>query len=276
MSLLNPGDEAIIYEPAWVSYPEQVKLCYGVPVNVPYSETVFDFEKYITDKTRVIIINNPQNPSGKVFSLEELSHLYRLAQKHHLVILSDEAYSDFLMDPREFISIGKLDTEKDCSVICNSISKNYGISGWRLGYSIANAELTNEILKVNQHLITCPATILEYYIARHFDQILEITKPQIRKTVKNRQKLACYMDDIGLRYLPGTATFYFFVSIEGSSLTSEEFCTELLLEHHISTVPGIGYGASCDKFIRVSVGTESMPRIKYGLNMVKSLIDRTS
>lgn len=276
MAVLNPGDEAIIHEPAWVSYPEQVKLCYGVPVRVPYDEDVFNFERYITNRTRLIIINNPNNPTGKVFSVEELSHLYKLAEKYNLFILSDEAYSDFLLDEEKFVSLGNLDREKRHTIICNSISKNYGISGWRLGYVITNADLINQILKVNQHLITCPATILEHYIARHFYDIIRITKPQISALVKKRLEVSRYMSKIGLKHLPGTATFYFFVSTAPSSLSSEEFCTRLLNEHHISTVPGLGYGDSCDKFIRVSVGTESMQRIAAALDMIKALIDSTS
>ena len=233
MSILNPADEVLIHEPAWVSYPEQVKLCHAVPVQIPYYVDVFDFEKYITNRTKLIIINNPNNPTGRVFSLEELSHLYRLAERYNLFVLSDEAYSDFVLEEDNFVSLGNLDSEKRHIIICNSISKNYGISGWRLGYVITNADMINQILKINQHLITCPATILEYYIEKHFDEIISITKPQIKSVVLKRKELAVYMDDIGLKYLDGTATFYFFVSIEGSKLDSERFCEILLTQHHV-------------------------------------------
>ena len=93
--------------------------------------------------------------------------------------------------------------------------------------------------------------------------------------MKKRKKLAKYMDDIGLKYLPGTATFYFFVSIDGSSLNSQEFCKKLLFEKHISTCPGIGYGISCDKFIRISIGTDTWERITHGLDTIKELINST-
>ena len=156
------------------------------------------------------------------------------------------------------------------------MSKNYGISGWRIGYVIANVNLIENILKVNQHLITCPATILEYYLVRHFRELLEITKPQIRDVVDKRNRLAEYMGKIGLSYLPGAATFYFFVSIRPSRLGSEEFCTRLLEEELISVVPGIGYGKSCASFIRVSVGTASMEENMCGLRKIKELSERTS
>ena len=275
MSVLNPGDEVIMHEPTWVSYPEQVKLCYAKPVQMPYTDTILDYEKYITDKTKMIVINNPHNPRGKVFTKSELQYLCDLAKANDLYILSDEAYSDFLVDEK-FYSLGLFDHEKSNIIVCNSISKNFGISGWRIGYVFTNEDLINQILKVNQHLITCPATILEYYMAKHFDKIIEITYPQIAAVVRTRRKIAHYMDEIGLHYLPGNATFYFFVSIAPSKLTSEEFCTRLLMEDHISTVPGIGYGQSCDAFIRVSVGTETIDDIKYGISKIKQLLDKTS
>jgi aspartate aminotransferase/aminotransferase len=276
MAILNPKDEVLVYEPAWVSFTEQIRLAYGIPVHIPYDETIYNFEKYITDKTKLIIINNPNNPTGKVYSLEELSYLYQLAKKYKLYVLSDEAYSDFVIDQNEFISFANLDTEKKHTIVINSISKNFGISGWRLGYVITNPNLISELLKINQHLITCPPTILEYYVDKHFDEIISITKPQIKDLTLKRKQITDYINSLSLEFLPGTTTFYFFISISKSKLNSEEFCWKLLQEHHISTVPGIGYGKSCDKFIRVSIGSESIERVKKGLKIITNLISSTS
>lgn len=275
MATLNPGDEVIIPEPFWVSYPEQVKLCYACPVSIPYNVSVYDFEKYITEKTKVIIINNPHNPTGYVYKEDEIKHLLYLSDKYNLYLFSDEAYSEFV-DEDKFISPAKFDREKKHSVVFNSISKNYGISGWRLGYVIANESLINAILKINQHLITCPSTILEYYVEKYFYDILEFTNPQIKAVVRKRKEIAIFMKEIGLAPLEGTSTFYFFVSIAPSALFSEEFCTKLLHEHYIATVPGIGYGQSCDKFIRVSIGAAPIDEIKQGLIKIKELIEETS
>ena len=275
MSIVNIGDEVIIPEPHWVSYTEQVKLCYGKPVTIPIQIPVFDWEKYVNKKTKAIILNNPNNPSGKIYTKDELLFLIDLVKKHKIWLLSDEVYSDFLPENETFISLGSLDKNLEYSIICNSISKNYGISGWRLGYVIANADLINLILKVNQHLITCPATILEYYIAKHFYDIIEITKPQIRKVVEKRKEVAEYMDTLGITYLPGAAAWYFLASIEPSLLNSEDFCMKLLKENHVCTVPGIGYGKSCDKHIRIAIGTEPWDRTTKGLNLIKNLIEET-
>jgi aminotransferase len=275
MSILNPGDEVLYSEPAWVSYPEQIKLCYATPVGIPYQKTPYDYESCITAKTKAIIINNPHNPRGYLFSQKELEHILSVAREHGLWILSDEAYSEFLID-ESFVSLARLDPDKTNAVVFNSMSKNYGISGWRIGYVIGNEKLINNVLKVNQHLITCPATILQWYLARHFDTLLLITKPQIRGVVCKRKQLLEYMDQIGLSQLHGAATFYFFVSLAGSKLSSEEFCTRLLEEEHISVVPGAGYGHSCDRFVRVSVGTASLDENKFGLRKIKELIDKSS
>lgn len=275
MSILNPGDEVIYSEPAWVSYPEQIRLCYATPVGVPYEKSVYDFEAFITPKTKAIVINNPHNPRGQVLGRKELEHILELARRFDLWVLSDEAYSDFLVDG-SFISLGCLDPEKKHAVVFNSMSKNYGISGWRIGYVIADRAVISNVLKVNQHLITCPATILQCYLARNFHQLLEITRPQIRAVVCKRNDLAAYMDQIGLTYLPGSATFYVFVSIAPSRLSSEEFCTRLLQDEHVSVVPGLGYGRSCDAFVRVSVGTASFEENQYGLRKIKELVEKTS
>ena len=276
MAIIDPGDEVIIHEPAWVSYPEQIKLCHGVPVSVPYNETVYNFEKYITNRTKVLIVNNPNNPRGSVLTLDEISHLYKLAEKYKLYILSDEAYSDFVVNKEQFISIGNFDKELKFSIICNSISKNLGISGWRIGYVIANKSLVEHILKLNQHLITCPATILSYYIAEHFYEILAITKPQIASLMSKRRKIVEYVKKIGLSCLDGDTTFYLFLSLGETNLTSDKFCKTLLKKHKICVVPGIGYGVSCDKFVRISIGTESIEKIFSALDEIKKLIIKTS
>jgi aspartate/methionine/tyrosine aminotransferase len=276
MATLSPGDEVLIHEPAWVSYVEQVKLCHAVPVSVPQDRSVFEIDDYLSARTRVIIVNNPNNPRGSVLTQRELEYLQAVAREHDLFLIADETYSDFLLDADRFISCAALDPEKQHTIVCSSLSKNYGMSGWRLGYVIANPLVTDELLKVNQHLMTCPATILQYYVAKHFTELRNITRPQIAQVVQRRHELAAFMSARGMSYLPGDATFYFFVSIEPSALTSEQFCARLLREHRVSVVPGIGYGRSCDRFVRVSVGTESMERTMQGISLINQLIEETA
>jgi len=275
MAILEPGDEVLIQEPAWVSYPEQVRLCHGRPVRIPYDVEIAGYRRFITGRTRAIVVNNPNNPTGRLVSDREWRELHRIAEEHDCFIVSDEAYSDYVLDAADFVSAAAHDPAKAHTIVCNTLSKNYGMSGWRIGYVITNGELLYQILKVNQHLVTCPATVLELYMARHFDEVLGITAPQIREVVEKRAAVARMLDGAGLRYLPGEGTFYLFVSIQGSRLGSEEFCTRLLDERGVSAVPGIGYGDSCNHFIRLSVGSESMERIGRGVERIAELLRET-
>lgn len=276
MATLNPGDEVLIHEPAWVSYTEQVRLCQGRPVCLPYDITIAEYRRFITERTRAIVVNNPNNPTGRLLTAAEWHELHALAERHDLYIISDEAYSDYVLQSDDFISAAAFDPDKAHTIVCNTLSKNYGMSGWRIGYVFTNKDLLFQILKLNQHLITCPATILEWYVARHFEEVLNITAPQIRDVVTKRREVARLLDARGLQYLPGEGTFYLFVSIQESGLGSEQFCTRLLDEHGVSAVPGIGYGPSCDHFIRLSVGSEDMDRIRDGVDRIAQFIDQTA
>jgi aminotransferase len=275
-AILDPGDDVLIPEPAWVSYTEQVRLCHARPVGLPYDTTVSEYERFITDRTRAIVVNNPNNPTGRLLTRGEWEQLHGLAERYGLYLVSDEGYSDYVLDPGAFISAAAFDPAKVHTIVCNTLSKNYGVSGWRLGYVFTDAELLFQILKVNQHLMTCPATILEWYMVRHLQEVCAITAPQIREVVLRRQQVGRLLDHVGLRYLPGDGAFYLFVSIEESRLRSEEFSTRLLEERGVSVVPGIGYGASCDQFIRVSVGGETLERIRTGVERLAQFVRETA
>ncbi|CAB3920858.1 MULTISPECIES: pyridoxal phosphate-dependent aminotransferase [Achromobacter] len=274
MAVLNPGDDVLIPEPMWVSYPEQARLCLANPITIPFPSKISDFERYLTDKTRLLIINNPNNPTGYVYSKRELQYLADLARANDIYLLSDEAYSDFLVND-EFVSAGRLDNTKSHTIVCNSISKNLGISGWRIGYAISNSQLIHQLLKINQHVITCPATNLQHYLVQNFDSLIQTTSPQITHVVKKRAVVAEYLQSQSLEYVTGTAGFYLFVSIAPSLMDSERFALRLLHEHQVCAVPGIGYGPSCDKFIRLSVGSEPLERIYRGIDAIKRLIAET-
>lgn len=275
MAVLNPGDEVLIHEPTWVSYPEQVKLLRGSPVLMPYSLGVRDYGRFITERTKLIVVNNPHNPRGAVLSRSDMEYLLGLARDSGAFLLADEAYSDFVLDG-SFTSFGAIDRDFRNTIVCNSISKNFGISGWRLGYVFSNESLIYEILKINQHIITCPATVLQYYVAKHWADLQVICKPQIVALAEKRRTVESLLKKNGLDCLPGSSTFYFFVSIAPSKLQSEEFATRLLNEEHVAVVPGMGYGMSCDAFVRVSFGTEPLDRIDAAFGKMRRLIDKSS
>lgn len=271
-TILSFGDEVLVPEPAWLSYKEQIKLVGGIHVPIPYYESVPKWEKYITNRTKCIIINNPNNPSGYVYSKDDLNTLLKLANKYNLFILSDEAYSDFLINDVDFISFSSIDKSLEHSLIVNSLSKNLGISGWRLGYAIAHKDIIHQLLKLNQHLITCAPTILQNYLAVHFDEILKITKPQAQKIVIKRNNVKKILNKIGISSMEGNATFYFLLDVSSFLGTTEELVYELLLNHNIATVPGIAYGDSTKDFIRFGIGVESIENIEMCLKIIKQYL----
>lgn len=275
-TILNKGDEVIILEPCWVSFSEQIKLCGAKPVFVPHNISVFNVKKFINKKTKAIIINSPNNPTGKIYSFEELDFLYNLSVIHNIFCISDEAYSDFMPTDQRFLSLGNFEKEKKNLIITNSLSKNFSLSGWRIGYVVASKNLINQMLKINQHLVTCAPTILQYYLAENFDRIYETTNSQIRRLLDKRNTVARYLNKYKLIFLKGESTFYFFISIEPSKLSSEIFQNLLLKKYKVAVVAGKGYGKSCDKFIRISFGTESIKKIILGLKKIRLLINETS
>lgn len=270
LTALNVGDEILIHEPAWLSYPEQARLVGAVPKFIPFNATIQSFETHFTPNTRMLIICNPNNPAGGTYSRETLQYLYRLCHRRGVYFLVDEAYSEFV-EEGDFVSLAALSQNKEGIIVVNSLSKNLGISGWRIGYVISHENFIAELLKVNQHIITCAPTILQMYCAEHFEKLLAITLPQVRQVVEKRARVASMLSKMGLTFLQGAATFYFFVSIGNFPGSSDDFAMNLLFRHRVGVVPGSAYGASTDRFVRISIGTESEPRIAAALSAIKKM-----
>lgn len=268
---VEPGEEVLIHEPAWLSYQEQVRLVGATQKFIPYDCPVSGFDAYMSSSTRMLIINNPNNPAGRIYSREELHQLYEMTRARGIYLLVDEAYSDFVIDD-PFVSMAEVVPDKDGIIIVNSLSKNMGISGWRIGYVITSPALIEQLLKLNQHLVTCAPSILLYYLARYFDNITALTLPQVRQVVEKRKRIAAVMDELGLKRLGGESTFYFFVSVEDFPGSSLDLALHLLLTEGIAVVPGSAYGASTERFVRVSIGTESEERIAEALQSLRDAI----
>jgi aspartate aminotransferase/aminotransferase len=273
LALLDPGDEVVIQEPAWVSYYEQVHLVGGTLRLVPYDVDVRELPGWFGPRTRLAIVNNPNNPAGLLYDRATLLALHCACRDRGVELLVDEAYGDFVADDA-FVSLGAVVPDLDGAIVVNSLSKNLGVAGWRIGYAVARPALIDALLKLNQHLITCAPTLLQLYLARHFDALLDATLPQARAVAEKRARVARTIDQLGLMRLPGTGTFYFFVSIGAYAGTSAEFAVDLLLEDGVSVVPGSAYGTSTDRFVRVSIGAESEERIARALEALRRRIDQ--
>ena len=270
MALLNQDDEALLLEPAWLSSPAHVEMAKAKPVYVPYNVSVESLEDYITDNTRMLIACNPNNPGGFLYSKEDLTYIYNLCRKYNIVFLMDEAYSDFVIDDG-FVSLASVAKNMEGAIVVNSFSKNFGMSGWRLGYAITDPGLVSTMVKLNQHIITCAPTILAQYVEYYFDKLVSISRPHVRKIVEKRAMVKKEMDRLGIDHMEGSATFYFFISTGQFRGSSVEFALNLLLKHNISVVPGSVYGQSTDDFVRISIGTESIEDITNGLEVIKNL-----
>ena len=271
LALLNPGDEILIQEPAWVSYQEQARLADADVRFIGFDVPVSDFGDHFGPKTKMLIINNPNNPAGRVYTKEELAHLHDVCRRNEAFLLVDEAYSDFAPDGT-FHCLASVAPEFDFAVTVNSLSKNMGMSGWRVGYVLAHEEVIKGLLKINQHLITCAPTILLQYMARYFEDVLSHTLPQVAEVVRKRERVQQMCDQLGLRYLAGSATFYFFVDVDEFDGDIHDLALWLLIEKNIAVVPGSAYGATTSRFIRVSIGTESEERIQAALRTIASAL----
>ncbi len=276
-TLITTGDSIVVSVPAFSEYALN-GLVEGAEVReVPadFETGQYDFSalvKAVDETTRVVWICNPNNPAGKIYSRKELEKLYSMCRPRGIYILVDEAYSDFVIEDR-FTSMVNVVPDKDGIIVVNSLSKNLGISGWRIGYVISTPEVIYNVLKLNQHLITCPATLLSMYVSHYFKDIVDITLPQVIEVVEKRKKVTKYMNEIGLEYLEGTATFYIFMNIGNYKYSSMELGLYLLMKYGISIVPGLAYGQSTERFIRIGVGAETVDDIKMCLDIIKRVID---
>jgi aspartate/methionine/tyrosine aminotransferase len=270
-AILDPGDVVVIPEPAWLSYQEQARLCDATVCFIPHDVPFQEFQRYLTANVKLVVINNPNNPAGRVYTETELLSLYDQCRSRGIYLLVDEAYSDFVLDG-SFRCMPELVPSLDGLITVNSLSKNMGMSGWRVGYAIAEPKFIETLLKLNQHIITCGPTILLQYLAEYFDEILSQTLPQVRAVVEKRARIAAKLDNLGFRYLPGTSTFYFFIDVSEYRGDVHELALFLLLDKGIALVPGSAYGASTERFFRLSIGTESEERIEEALQVLQSVL----
>ena len=169
MAILNPGDEVIVPIPYWVSYPELIKLADGVPVFVEgkeendYKYTLESLKKVVNGNTKAIIINSPNNPTGTVYSIEELKEIAEFAKKHDLIIISDEIYEKLIYDGKKHVSVASLSEDAyERTIVINGFSKSYAMTGWRLGYAAGNAEVIKLMTSVQSHVTSNINSIAQY------------------------------------------------------------------------------------------------------------------
>lgn len=259
-ALLNPGDEVIIPTPCFVSYQAAVALAGGKPVEV-FTTMEDDFqpnpaviEKAITPKTKAILIGYPNNPTGAVVSRENLEAIAKIAEKHDLIVVSDEIY-DRLVYNHEHVCFPALAGMQPRTLLLGGFSKNYAMTGWRIGYAAGPAELITGLLRIHQYSVMSAPTISQFAAL----EALKIGEPYLQEMhaeYDRRRKLFYHgLNEIGLPTFEPHGAFYVFPSIHNTGLSDEEFAERLLLEEKVAVVPGSSFGAGGNGFVRCSYAT---------------------
>lgn len=288
LAILNPGDEVIVSTPYWVSYPELIKLADGKPVFVEgdeksnYKFTKENLEKAVTAKTKAIVLNTPNNPTGTIYNKEELEVIADFAKKYDIIIISDEMYEKLIYDNENHISIASLSKDAyERTIVINGLSKSYAMTGWRIGYCAASEKIAKLMISIQSHVTSNVCSITQYAALEALNGPQDEITKMINEFEKRRNYMINRIESIdNLSIVKPKGAFYIMINIEnclgkeinGKILNdSMEFCASLLENEKLAVIPGKTFGLN--NYIRVSYAT-SMEAIKEGLNRIESFIKK--
>ncbi len=281
-AILNVGDEVLIPKPYWVSYPELVKLNDGIPVFVETNEeddfkiNFKNLEKSITNKTKAIVVNSPNNPTGSIYSKKELMEIADFAKKYDLYIISDEMYEKLTYGDNKHISIASLNEDAfNRTIVVNGLSKAYAMTGWRVGYAAGKKEIIKLMNNIQSHTTSNVNSIAQYASLEALTGQQEEMKIMQNEFDRRRKVMMKLLDDISdVSYIEPKGAFYILINIDKilkkfKISGSSEFCEKLLDRENVVAIPGIAFGE--DNYIRLSYAT-SMDSIETGLNRISNFI----
>ena len=279
-SMLDPGDEVIIPEPCFVSYLPCVRMAGGVPVRLALEEkdqfklTKEKLLSAITDKTKMVVLPFPNNPTGAIMTAQELQIIADIIKEKDLFVLSDEIYSE-LSYQGDHVSIASLPGMAERTVVINGFSKSYAMTGWRLGYAAGPETIIRQMLKVHQYVIMCAPTTSQYAAIEAL-RAGDDDVAQMRESYDERRRfLVKALNDIGIPCFEPLGAFYVFPNISRFGMTSEEFAMELLKKEKVAVVPGTAFGECGEGFLRISYAY-SVENLKVAIGKIKNLIDTLS
>ena len=276
-AFLDPGDEILVPNPVWLNYIHVPSALGAVPVTYSLKEEndyQIDFEEMeskITDKTKMIVVVNPSNPTGGVFSRETLEKLSEIAIKHDLLVIADEIYSQLVYDGTEHVSIASLPGMKERTITLGGFSKAYSMTGWRLGYACGPKEIISQMTKLHQFAIMCAPTNSQFAAIEALKNCdMEVNK-MVTAYDQRRRYLMHAFKEMGLDCFEPFGAFYVFPSIKKFGLSSEEFANRLLREQKLAVVPGTAFGDCGEGFLRISYAY-SIDNLKLGLERIERFI----
>ncbi len=278
--IIDPGDEVLVVEPSFVCYAPLVELAGGVAVPVPtkiennFKLTAEDLQGKITERTKLLILPFPNNPTGAIMTREDLEPIADLLRNTNIIVLSDEIYSE-LTYGRKHCSIAELPDMKERTILVNGFSKAYAMTGWRLGYMAAPEPIISQIVKIHQYAIMCSPYISQNAAIEALTSCDKEVKKMVDEYNSRRRFLVGEFNRIGLTCFNPEGAFYVFPCIKSTGLSSEEFCERLLYEELVAAVPGNAFGDSGEGYIRISYAyslkhlMEAMKRIEKFVNKLK-------
>jgi len=277
-ALINPGDEVIYHEPCYVSYSPSIVLAYGQPVPIAtksedeFSLTAADLEAAITDKTKVLILNFPTNPTGASLDPEEQKKIAALCVKHDLVVLSDEIYSELSYTDEPHCSIATQPGMRERTVLLHGFSKAFAMTGFRLGYACGPREIIDAMMNIHQYSMLCAPITSQVAAEEALKNSLDEVNRMKEDYHMRRDFVVGELNAMGLAcHHPGGA-FYAFPSIKGTGLASSEFALNLLKAKNVAAVPGTAFGESGEGFIRCCYAT-SVPKLKQAMELMTQFMD---
>ena len=278
-AICDPGDEILIPEPSYVSYTPCAILADAVPVPIPlkaeneFRLTPEELEEHITDKTKILVLPFPNNPTGAVMTRKDLEPIAKLCIKHNLFVVSDEIYSELTYTGEDHVSIVQIPHMQERTILINGFSKAFAMTGWRLGYCCGPAEVLSLMTKIRQYAIMCAPTNSQYAaIVALRDCYPEVEK--MREAYNQRRRFLLHsFEQMGLPCFEPFGAFYVFPCIKEFGMTSEEFATRLLEEERVAVVPGDAFGESGEGFIRISYAY-SLEALKIAVGRLEKFVER--
>ena len=280
LALLNPGDEVIIPAPFYVNYKQMVEMCHGVPVVVNPSDkasllvSAEDISNAITGKTKAIIINSPSNPSGRIFPVETLREISEVVLKNNLVVITDEVYKKLVYDGKECANIASFHGMKSNSVVINSLSKEFCMTGYRIGYILGPSDIVETVVKLQENVAACAPLPSQYAAIEAFDSNEDYSSEMISTFASRRNTLCSALKGVkGVKVIEPDATFYAMIDVRGLGYeSSEKFAYDLLNSVKVAVVPGVAYGEVCEGFVRIAF-TLDEERIKEGAKRIVTFVN---